>query len=168
MPVDTRGELLVKDPGMFKGYFNDPEKTAAAFTTDGWFKTDDIGRITKTGEVFVEGRKSNVIISGGLKVIPELLEDVLLSCPGIVNALVVPVPDAVKYQVLCACVAVEKGRDVTESDVRTFCESFHTDKAELFTVLPKFYLFLDQIPLLRTGKFDRKTVESIARQKFAA
>lgn len=62
---------------MFKEYYNDSVKTSAAFTEGRLYKTDDIGIITKEEELFVEGRKSNVIIFGHLAVMPEILEGLI-------------------------------------------------------------------------------------------
>ena len=168
VPVNTKGEVYVKSPGMFKEYFNDPRKTASAITEDGWYKTDDLGRITEYGELFVEGRMSNVIISGGLNVSPEFLETVLKSCPGVVETAIVPIPDDINYQVLCACAVTKKESDVTVDRLREFCESVHNDKPGLFTVLPKFYIILDSLPETESGKLSRKALEKMMREKFAA
>ncbi|XP_045163769.2 medium-chain acyl-CoA ligase ACSF2, mitochondrial-like [Mercenaria mercenaria] len=166
VPVNTRGEIYCRSPAMFKEYFNDPVKTRAAKTDDGWFKTDDVGRMTESGELFVEGRKSNMIISGGFNVAPEILEQVMKNFTGVESIAIVPVPDDIYYQVLCACVVKKSDSDVTEEKLQTFCANFHADKPGLFTVLPKFYLFLERFPETSTGKLDRRELEKIATQRF--
>jgi acyl-coenzyme A synthetase/AMP-(fatty) acid ligase len=166
LPVNTRGEIYVKTPGMFKGYLNDLEKTKAVMTPDGWYKSDDIGRINENGLFFVEGRKSNMIISGGLKVAPEILEQVIKTFPGVETAVIVPVPDDIYYQVVCACVVRKPGSDLTEEMLRKVCEDVHADKPGLFTVLPKFYMFIDKLPETNTGKIDRRAIIKIACDKF--
>ena len=74
VPVNTRGEILIKSKYVFKEYYNDPEKTKACFTSDGWYKSDDIGFIKEDGNLFCVGRKSDMIISGGMNVAPSILE----------------------------------------------------------------------------------------------
>ena len=166
LPVNQRGEIYIKTPESFTEYLNDPEKTKAAFTEDGWFKTDDMGRMTENGDIHVEGRRSNMIISGGMNVAPEILETVLKTCPGVANAIIVPVSDPVYYQVMCAC--IRRGRDssVTEETLTEFCKTVHNDKPGLFTVLPKFYMFLESFPETSTGKTSRKELERIANKTF--
>lgn len=166
VPVNQRGEIYVRNDLIFKEYYNDPEKTKAVKTADGWYKTDDIGRMTEHGEMFVEGRKSSMIISGGFNVAPEILEQVLKRCPGVEAAIIVPVPDDVFYQVLCACVIREEGSKITEEDLHTYCQEYHADKPRLFTVLPKFYMFLEKFPETNSGKTNRKELERLAQQCF--
>ena len=166
LPVNTRGEIYIKGPGLFKDYHNEPDKTNAAFTEDGWFRTDDMGRISEDGRIYIDGRKSNVIISNGIKVVPELMESVLKSYPGVFSVVVVPVKDELFHQVLCVCVQPTEGSTVTEEDVRKFCERIHNDKPGIVTVLPKFYLFMNSFPVTTTGKTSRKDLERIAAERF--
>ncbi len=87
--VSDEGELLVRGPHVMKGYYQMPERTAAAIDADGWFHTGDLGRIDADGYVWITGRKSRtIILSSGKKVAPEELEDKLLSLPGVSEALV--------------------------------------------------------------------------------
>ena len=166
VPANTRGEIYVKSPTMFNGYYNDLEKTRACFTEDGWFKTDDVGFVTEDGLFFCVGRKSDMIISGGMNVAPSILEAALSKCPGVFNVICVPVPDDVMYQVICACVVLEDGSDVTEKVLRDYCEDIHNDKPGLFTVFPKYYLFLKEFPETYTGKTQRPELTRLAARKF--
>ena len=167
-PANIRGEIYIKSPCMFKGYYNDPEKTRACFTNDGWFKTDDIGFVTEDGQFFCEGRKSEMIISGGMNVAPSILETALCKCPGVARVVCVPVPDDVMYQVICACVVLEDGSDVTEKVLRDYCDDIHNDKPGLFTVLPTYYLFLKEFPETYSGKTGRKYLIKLAAEKFTS
>ena len=166
VPPNTRGEIYVKSKGLFRKYYQDAEKTAAVFTDDGWYKTDDLGRLLEDGTLLVEGRKSNMIISGGMNVVPEILEAAIEKCPGVEAVVVVPIPDDVMYQVICACVKVVSGSGITEAEVRKFCKEAHSDKQQAFTVLPKYYLFLERFPETKTEKVARKTICSMAEQAF--
>ncbi|KAL4220915.1 hypothetical protein ACF0H5_019181 [Mactra antiquata] len=163
VPVNTRGELYVRSDAIFQEYLNDPVKTAAVKTSDGWYKSDDIGMINENGELFIYGRKSFLIISGGMNVAPEILEHALEQHPGVATAVVVPIPDEVHYQVPCACILREKGSDVTEEQMRAYCEGIHNDKVGLFTILPKYYLFFETLPETITGKVSRPSLIKIAQ-----
>ena len=158
----ARGEIYIRSDGMFQGYFNDPEKTNAVLLKDGWYKTDDLGFLTDEGLLYVEGRKSDMIISGGLNVAPAILENVLKNCPGILNVMVVPIPHDALYQVICACFIVKPGNDVHEEKLRQYCEDVHADKPGLFTVLPKYYLKFESFPVTSTGKSSRKLLTAKA------
>ena len=86
------GELLVRGPAVFSGYWRRPDATAAAFV-DGWFRTGDLGVRSADGYVTLRGRASDLIITGGFKVYPREIEEVLLEQPGVREAAVVGVPD---------------------------------------------------------------------------
>ena len=87
--VSEAGELLIKGPCVMKGYFKQPEKTAAVIDADGWYHTGDLGRIDEDGFVWITGRASRtIILSSGKKIAPEELEEKLLSLPGVREAVV--------------------------------------------------------------------------------
>lgn len=165
--INILGEIYVRHPNMFKGYYNDLEKTAAVMTDDGWLKMDDIGRMDEDGVLYVEGRKSNMILSGGMNVSPTILEASMKTCAGIENVVVVPVSDPVRYRAICACVIIKTGYDVTEEQIRNFCRTIHNDKPGLFTVLPEFYMMMDKFPETNSGKTSRKELTLMAEKMFA-
>ena len=166
VPVGEKGELYVKIGSIFKEYLNDPEKTRACFTEDGWYKTDDICYMEESGLFFCVGRKSEMILSGGFNVAPAILELTLERCHGVARAVCVPVPHEVLYQVVCACVILEDGSGVTEGSLRAFCEDVHNDKPGLFTVLPTYYMFMKDFPLTNTGKTSRRDLSRMSYEKF--
>ena len=168
VPANEMGEIYVKSDGMFQEYYNDPEKTKATFTEDGWFKTDDMGYVTEEGLLFCEGKKSEMIISGGINVAPPILEEVIQKCPGVANVVCVPVANDVMFQVICACVKLEYGSDVTEDQLRQYCKDVHNDKPRLFTVLPTYYMFLAEFPETYTGKLSRKKITEMAAERFVS
>lgn len=87
--VSESGELLTRSPGVMKGYYRMPEKTATVLDADGWFHTGDLGRIDEDGHVWITGRASRtIVLSSGKKVAPEELEAKLLMIPGITEAVV--------------------------------------------------------------------------------
>ena len=170
VPANTRGEIYVRSPWLFKGYYNDIEKTRACLTVDGWYKTDDIGYVTEDGLFFCIGRKSEMIISGARNVDPAVLESLLSKFPGVARVVCVPVPDKRMYQVICACIVVNEGSAVTEQMLRDYCEQIHIDKSGESAVFPTYYLFMDDktIPETHTGKVDRKQLIRLCRAKKAS
>jgi fatty-acyl-CoA synthase len=88
---DVTGEICVRGPGVFAGYHNNPVATEAA-TRFGWFHTGDLGHMDARGFVYITGRASDMYISGGSNVYPREIEEVLLTCPGVMEACVVGLP----------------------------------------------------------------------------
>ena len=87
--VSASGELLIRGPAVMKGYYRDPEKTAAVIDEDGWYHTGDIGYIDDDGFVYFTGRASRtIILDSGKKIAPEELEDKILSIPGVLECVV--------------------------------------------------------------------------------
>ena len=87
--VSPEGILQIRGPSVLKGYYKEPEKTAAILDRDGWFSTGDYGRIDEDGYVWITGRASRtIILSSGKKVAPEELEEKLLSVPGFLEVVV--------------------------------------------------------------------------------
>lgn len=166
VPVNTRGTITLRSENMFKEYWNDPDKTKAVKTADGWFNTDDIGKLDEDGTLYVLGRQSNMIVSGGINVDPETIENSIKLCPGVAVAMVVPVPDEVLYQAICACVILKPGSTTTEQEIRKFCEEKHNDKEGSFTVLPKYYMILESFPETFSGKVSRPELIAVATAKF--
>lgn len=166
VPLDTYGEIYIRSEAVFKEYFNDPEHTAAVKTSDEWYKTNDLGKLTENGILYVEGRKSSMIICGGMNVVPDILERIIESHPGVEAAVIVPVPDEAYYQVVCACVVLQPGSDVNEQQLRNFLREYYNDKPGLFTVLPKYYLFPKKFPEVFTGKPSRKVITDMATSSF--
>ena len=87
------GELEIRGPSLFAGYWRRPDMTEDAFTTDGWFRTGDLASIAEDGRVSLHGRDSDLIISGGYNVYPKEIEHVLDDVPGVTESAVVGMPD---------------------------------------------------------------------------
>jgi malonyl-CoA/methylmalonyl-CoA synthetase len=111
VPANEPGEVWVKGPTVFPGYWRNPEATAGAFA-DGWFKTGDLGELDDTGCLTLRGRVTELIISGGFNIYPREIEEVLLEQPGVREAAVVGAPDARRGEVPLAYVVADPGVDV--------------------------------------------------------
>jgi len=93
VPTGEIGDIQVKGPNVFAGYWRMPEKTAQEFTADGFFKTGDVGKQEADGYVTIVGRSKDLIISGGYNVYPAELESFINDLPGVAESAVVGVPD---------------------------------------------------------------------------
>ncbi|MBL7088696.1 malonyl-CoA synthase [Acidovorax sp.] len=92
LPVGEIGNIQVKGPNVFKGYWRMPEKTAEEFTQDGWFKTGDVGKVDDRDYVSIVGRSKDLIISGGYNVYPAEIEGYINEMPGVAESALVGVP----------------------------------------------------------------------------
>ena len=111
------GEIQVRGWNVMKGYCNNPEANAEAFTADGWLRTGDLGELTADGRLRMVGRLKDVFRVGGENVAPAEVEEVLLAHPAVETAQVVGVPDARLGEVPCAYVTLKDGKSVTEADL---------------------------------------------------
>ncbi|BCN40252.1 malonyl-CoA synthetase [Alicycliphilus denitrificans] len=92
VPVGEIGNIQVKGPNVFKGYWRMPEKTREEFSADGWFKTGDVGKVDERGYVSIVGRSKDLIISGGYNVYPAEIEGYINEMPGVAESALVGVP----------------------------------------------------------------------------
>jgi fatty-acyl-CoA synthase len=111
------GEIQVRGWNVMKGYYNNPEATAKAFTEDGWLRTGDLGELTKDGRLRMIGRVKDVFRVGGENVAPAEVEEVLLSHPAVETAQVVGVPDPRLGEVPAAYVTLKSGQSATEGQI---------------------------------------------------
>ena len=110
--VSESGELMVRGPNVMLRYHRAPEETAKVLSPDGWFRTGDIGRIDADGYVWITGRaKRTIVLSSGKKIAPEELEGLLLSCPGILEAVVTGESES-------RTITAEIFADIPEAEVR--------------------------------------------------
>jgi malonyl-CoA/methylmalonyl-CoA synthetase len=109
LPAGEIGDIQVKGPGVFKGYWNLPEKTAAEFTADGYFRTGDVGQIDGDGYVSIVGRSKDLIISGGYNVYPAEIEGFINAMAGVAESALVGVPDPDFGEVGVAVVVPKEG-----------------------------------------------------------
>ncbi len=115
-PPGTDGEIQLRGPQVFGGYWRDPEATAAAFTADGWFRTGDIGCVDPgTGHLVIRGRIKEMIITGGMNVYPAEVERVLERHPSVAEAVVAGVPDQRWGERVTAWVVLRPGHRLDEA-----------------------------------------------------
>jgi malonyl-CoA/methylmalonyl-CoA synthetase len=115
------GEVQVRGPNVFAGYWRRPDATAEAFTPDGWFRTGDLGELDPDGYVRLVGRAKELIISGGFNVYPREVEDVLARHPAVAEVAVVGLPSAEWGEEVTACLVLRPGAVApTVDELRAF------------------------------------------------
>jgi fatty-acyl-CoA synthase len=149
------GELLLRGPQMFAGYFNDPVRTAEAVDADGWLHTGDLAARDADGAYRICGRKKDMFISGGENVFPGEVEAALSECPGVAEAVVVGVPDEKWGEVGRAFVVPRDGEALTVEHVVTFAR-----RRLAGYKVPKSVIVVPELPRLGSGKADRATLKS--------
>ncbi len=141
------GELLVRGPNVFAGYWGQPEATAAAFV-DGWFRTGDLADRADDGYYTLRGRRTDLIISGGFNIYPREIEELLLEEPEVREAVVVGVPDARRGELPVAYLVTDRPIDppTLEARCRRALASFK---------VPRAFVRVDALPRTALGKVQK-------------
>jgi acyl-CoA synthetase (AMP-forming)/AMP-acid ligase II len=155
------GRVHVRGPAVSSGYAGQPVDIGSPFV-DGGFLTGDLGRLDGHGRLVLSGRVSSFINVAGRKVQPEEVERVLSAMPGIVDARVLGVPDALRGQRLIACI-VTRDADLRPIDIRQFCAGRLAAHK-----IPRAFVLVDDLPRDARGKTDRRALEALVRARMAA
>jgi fatty-acyl-CoA synthase len=141
------GEFCTRGYSVMTGYWNDPERTAAAIDAEGWMHTGDLGVMAGDGYVNIVGRIKDMVIRGGENIYPREVEEFLYTHPDIEDVQVIGVPDEKYGEELMACVKMRPGADIDEDSVRNYCRG----KIAHFKV-PRYVSFVGEFPMTVTGK----------------
>lgn len=152
-PVGEVGEILVKTPMMFQGYYRQPELTADAMR-DGYFKTGDLGSLDEDGFLYFRGRKKDVIITGGINIYPADVEDVILRHPSVRECVAFALPDERLGEVVGVVLVPEDSFELRK--LRHDCADALADFQ-----LPRRYFLTDQIPRNKLGKITRHSLSAM-------
>jgi fatty-acyl-CoA synthase len=123
LPPDAPGEIQVRGWNVMRGYYNNPEANAKAFTPDGWLRTGDLGSLTADGRLRMTGRLKDVFRVGGENVAPAEVEEVLLAHPAVATAQVIGVPDARLGEVPAAYVTLRAGASASEGEIMAYAKA---------------------------------------------
>lgn len=145
--VDEEGELHVKGPNVFSGYWNRTEATREAFA-NGYFKTGDMGVYSSDGYFTLRGRKSDLIISGGFNIYPREIEEFLLEQESISEATVVGIPDKIRGELPVAYI-------VTNGEIDTVQLEAKCKQAFASFKVPRKFITLDKLPRTALGKVQK-------------
>ncbi|MEY4976998.1 MAG: Long-chain-fatty-acid--CoA ligase [Pseudomonadota bacterium] len=148
------GEICIKGPNVTIGYFNKPDENARTFTADGFMRTGDIGIMSPDGTTRIVDRKKDMIIVSGFNVYPNELENVISTCPGVVECAAVGIPDTMQGETIKVFV-VRSDPMLTEEAVARFCQQNLTGYKR-----PKYIEFRDELPKSNVGKILRRELRS--------
>ncbi len=150
LPDNEVGEVQVRGPHVCQGYWRQPEKTAAAFTADGWLRTGDLGLREPDGYFTLKGREKDLIISGGYNVYPPEVELVLADHPAIAASAVVGCPDVQWGERVTAVIRLHDHATATAEEIIAYCrERLAAYKA------PRQVVFVSQFPQNALGKVQK-------------
>ncbi|MDQ4212618.1 long-chain-fatty-acid--CoA ligase [Microbacterium capsulatum] len=148
-----RGELVVRGPQVFSGYYGKPEETEAVFV-GGWFRTGDIVTIDEAGFIRIVDRIKELIITGGFNVAPTEVEGALRQHPDVVDAAVVGLPSEHSGEEVVAAIVVDPGTDVDVEAIREFARGILTPYK-----VPRRIFVVDELPKSLIGKVLRRQVK---------
>jgi long-chain acyl-CoA synthetase len=154
VPMGSPGEIAIKGPQVMAGYWQRPDETAKVMTSDGFFRTGDIGTVDERGYFRIVDRKKDMILVSGFNVYPNEVEDVLTQLDGVLECAAVGVPDD-KAGEAVKVVIVKKDPALTEDDVRAFAEANLTGYKR-----PKVVEFRAELPKTPVGKILRRELRA--------
>lgn len=163
VPTGERGEICIRTICNFEGYWNNPEATAAAFTTDRFFRTGDIGRLDDEGYLFIVDRKKDIIIRGGENVTCLEVEAAIYALPIISAACVFGLPDERFGEIPAAVVTLQPGETTT-------AEALQAELAKhlaAFKVPARLWIAPTPLPVLGTGKIDKVSIRKDYQARYA-
>ncbi|MDN3988810.1 class I adenylate-forming enzyme family protein [Zwartia vadi] len=154
LPSGTTGEILLRGPGIMKGYWHKPVETAETFI-DGWLKSGDVGYLDEEGYLFVTDRMKDMIISGGENIYPAEVETVICSHPSVSACAVIGVPHERWGEAVHAVIVLHQGLTITEETLLAYCrQSLSRFKS------PKSFEIRESLPLTAAGKIDKKLLRT--------
>jgi non-ribosomal peptide synthetase component E (peptide arylation enzyme) len=153
--------LATKGPGIFAGYLKNPDENRKSFTKDGFFRTGDQARIDDSGYLKITGRIKDIIIRGGENISPAQVEGLLVSCPGVVDASVIGIPDKDLGEKVCAYVRLASGVRLTPEEIVAFMDAKGASKL----LIPERFEFVDALPMTEAGKHDKKALRADVKRK---
>jgi 2,3-dihydroxybenzoate-AMP ligase len=153
VPTGVTGELLTRGPYTLRGYYQADEHNARAFTPDGFLRTGDLVSLTPEGNMVVQGRCKDVINRGGEKISPAELEDLLIEHPKVREAAVIPMPDEILGERICACV-VPRQDPVSLTEIRQFLR----ERGIAEYKMPEHVENMSSFPRTKIGKLNKTSL----------
>ncbi|MFW9908525.1 MAG: long-chain fatty acid--CoA ligase [Candidatus Thorarchaeota archaeon] len=147
MPAGAVGELMLRGPHTFSGYWDEPEETSKTIEHDGWVHTGDLAMRDAEGFYFITGRKKDMFISGGENVYPTEIEELLYKHPSILEAAVIGVPHEKWGEVGKAFIVLKPGKSLIEKEILEYLDG----KLAKYKI-PKHFEFRDELPKSAAGK----------------
>jgi long-chain acyl-CoA synthetase len=156
VPIGQPGEICIRGPQVMAGYWNRPDETAAVMSTDGFFKSGDVGLMDERGYIRIVDRKKDMILVSGFNVYPTEIEQVVGLHPGVLECAAVGVPDEKAGEAVKLFV-VKRDPTLAEEDVSRYCRDNFTAYKR-----PKYIEFRDELPKSNVGKILRRELRQAA------
>jgi long-chain acyl-CoA synthetase len=150
--INEIGEICLRGPQVMRGYWNRHDETAKVMLPGGWLRTGDIGRMDKTGHVFIEDRKKDMILVSGFNVYPNEVEAVASAHPAVLESAAIAMPDEHSGEVV-VLVVVRKDSALTEATLIEYCRQSLTGYK-----VPKRVYFKNELPKSNVGKILRRAL----------
>ncbi len=157
----TKGDLLIKGPGIFTGYYNNPEENEMAFTSDGFFRTGDEAMIDENGDVTLCGRLKDTIKRGGESISAPEIETLISGHPDVVLVAVVGMPDSQMGERVCAYIQLRTGAELDFTTVISYLKGLGASVLQL----PERIEFVDKMPLTQSEKVDKRRLREDIESK---
>lgn len=162
LPHGREGELWTRGYLVMKGYYNNPQATHEAITSDGWLRTGDLASMDAGGYLVVTGRLKDMIIRGGENIYPKEIEEYLRKHPAISDVAVYGVPSRHYGEEVAAAIRLRAGASLTPGEIEAFCRG-HVASYKI----PSYIKFVDSFPQTASGKIQKFKLRETAAQDFA-
>jgi cyclohexanecarboxylate-CoA ligase len=163
-PTGTEGDLLVRGPAQFVGYFKRPQFTAEGHTPDGWFKTGDRATLDREGYLSITGRSKDVIIRGGENIPVVEVENLLYTHPKVSGVAIVAMADPRLGERACAVVIPREGQTVTLPELVAFLEGHQLARQKF----PERLELVSEFPMTPSGKIQKYRLRELVAERIAA
>ncbi len=163
LPPGTEGDLLVRGPSQFVGYFKRPEFTRESYAADGWFKTGDRGTLDRDGYLSITGRSKDLIIRGGENIPVVEVENVLFGHPKIASVAIVGMPDPRLGERACAFVVPKPGETPTLAELVAYLEGKQLARQKF----PERVEIIAEFPMTPSGKVQKFRLRQLITEKLA-
>jgi len=161
LPPGTEGELVLKGPGVFTGYYNNTQENKKIFTSDGFFRTGDLARIDENSYITLTGRIKEMINRGGESISAREIEELIIQHLDVATVAVVPMSDPLMGERVCAYIQSKPGAHLTFDDIISFLKS----KQASVLQLPERIEFIDAMPYTAAQKLDKKSLRKDIEKK---
>lgn len=161
VPPGKEGELTMKGPNIFNGYFKSPEDNRKVFTADGFFKTGDLAKIDDNGNIIITGRIKETILRGGETISAIGIEHLISSHPAVAEVAVLGMPDKALGERICAYIKLKPGATLTFDELIIYLKGTGASVLQL----PERVEFIESMPLTNIGKIDKKVLKEDITKK---
>jgi 2,3-dihydroxybenzoate-AMP ligase len=164
LPPNAEGELVLKGPGVFTGYYNNLEENKTVFTRDGFFRTGDVAKINEKGYITLTGRVKEMINRGGESISATQIEGLIKRHPDVAAVAVIPMPDPVMGERVCAYIQPKAGAQLVFDEIIAFLKG---QKASVLQ-LPERIEFIETMPYTGAEKVDKRSLREDIEKKLQA